>query len=144
MKDTFTPSKKFIKKKWFVIDAANKNLGRLASQIIPILNGKLKSYYTPYLNTGDNIVIINAEKIIVTGNKETQKIYRNHSGRPGGMRIENLQSLRQRKPEKILEHAIKGMLPKNSLGRKLYTNLKIYTGNIHLHQAQSPELFYIK
>lgn len=106
--------------------------------------GKLKSYYTPYLDTGDNIIVINAEKIILTGNKETQKIYYNHSGRPGGLRVENLKSLRQRKPEKILEEAIKGMLPKGSLGRHIYTNMKVYKGNQHPHIAQSPEVFTLK
>jgi large subunit ribosomal protein L13 len=144
MKDTFTPSKDYINRKWFVIDATNQNLGRLATKISEILNGKLKSYYTPYLNTGDNVIVINAEKIMVTGNKETQKIYYNHSGRPGGMRLENLQSLRQRKPEKILEHAVRGMLPKNSLGREIYRNFKVYKGDQHPHNAQNPELFKIK
>jgi len=144
MKDTFTPSQKFIKKKWFIIDATEKKLGRVATQISTILMGKLKSYYTPYLDIGDNIIIINAEKIIVTGNKENQKIYYNHSGRPGGLRVENLKFLRQRKPEKILEEAIKGMLPKGPLGRKIYTNLKVYKGNQHPHIAQSPEVFTLK
>ena len=144
MKDTFTPSQKFIKKKWFIVDATEKKLGRVATQISEILMGKLKSYYTPYLDIGDNIIVINAEKIIVTGNKETQKNYYNHSGRPGGLRVENLKFLRQRKPEKILEEAIKGMLPKGSLGRQIYTNLKVYKGNEHPHIAQRPELFILK
>jgi len=144
MKDTFTPSQKFIKKKWFIVDATEKKLGRVATQISEILMGKLKSYYTPYLDIGDNIIVINAEKIIVTGNKETQKNYYNHSGRPGGLRVENLKFLRQRKPEKILEEAIKGMLPKGSLGRQIYTNLKVYKGNEHPHIAQRPELFKLK
>jgi large subunit ribosomal protein L13 len=144
MKDTFTPSQKFIKKKWLIVDATEKKLGRVATQISEILMGKLKSYYTPYLDIGDNIIVINAEKIIVTGNKETQKNYYNHSGRPGGLRVENLKFLRQRKPEKILEEAIKGMLPKGSLGRQIYTNLKVYKGNEHPHIAQRPELFKLK
>ena len=92
MKDTFIPSQNFIHKKWFLIDATDQKLGRAATQISQLLTGKIKPYYTPFLNTGDNIIVINAEKIIVTGNKETQKIYRNHSGYPGGMRVETLKS----------------------------------------------------
>jgi large subunit ribosomal protein L13 len=140
MKDTFTPSQSFITKKWFVIDATNQKLGRIATKISQILIGKNKIIYTPFLETGDNIIVINAEKIILTGNKETQKIYFNHSGRPGGMRLEQLAKLRQRRPEKIIEHAVKGMLPKGSLGRKVYTNLKVYMGSEHPHDAQTPEL----
>lgn len=140
MKDTFVPSKNFISKKWYVIDASNQTLGRLATKISKILIGKEKITYTPFLNTGDNIIVINAEKINVNGKKETQKLYRNHSGRPGGMRVETLANLRQRKPEKIIEHAIKGMLPKGPLGREIYTNLKVYKGNQHPHAAQNPEL----
>jgi large subunit ribosomal protein L13 len=144
MKDTFTPSQNFINKKWFVIDVSNQKLGRVATQISQLLTGKRKSYYTPFLNTGDNVIVINADKILVTGNKETDKLYRNHSGRPGGMRIETLKSLRQRRPEKILEHAVKGMLPKGPLGRQMYTNLKVYKGNQHPHDAQTPESFILK
>ena len=128
MKDTFIPSIKTWKK-WVILDAKDQTLGRLASKISKILIGKLKTNYTPFLDTGDNVIIINAEKIAVTGKKEKQKIYYNHSGRPGGMRMETLNSLRLRNPEKILEHAIKGMLPKGSLGRKIFTNVKIYTGD---------------
>jgi large subunit ribosomal protein L13 len=140
MKDTFVPSKNFISKKWYVIDASNHTLGRLVTKISKILIGKEKTTYTPFLDTGDNIIVINAEKINVNGKKETQKLYRNHSGRPGGMRVEKLTNLRQRKPEKIIEHAVKGMLPKCALGREIYTNLKVYKGNQHPHAAQNPEL----
>ena len=140
MKDTFIPSKSFINKKWFLIDATNQTLGRLASKISHILVGKEKSLYTPFLDTGDYIIIINAEKISLSGKKEKEKIYRNHSGRPGGMRTESLEKLRQRRPEKIIEHAVKGMLPKGALGRKIYTNLKVYKGSEHPHDAQTPEL----
>ena len=140
MKDTFIPSKNFIEKKWFLIDAKNQKLGRLASEISKILTGKKKPVYTPFLDTGDNIIIINAEKIGVTGKKEKQKIYRNHSGQPGGMRIETLEKLRQRKPEKIIETAVRGMLPKGSLGKKIFTNLKVYKNEKHPHEAQMPEL----
>ena len=140
MKDTFVPSKDYITKKWYVIDATDQTLGRLATKASTILIGKEKATYTPYLDTGDYVIIVNAEKIKVSGKKEKNKIYRNHSGRPGGMRTETLSKLRERKPEKILEHAIKGMLPKGPLGRKIYTNLKVYTGQEHPHDAQTPEL----
>jgi len=143
MKDTYFPSEKFITKKWFIIDATDKNLGRIASKISTILIGKEKPSYTPFLDSGDNIIIINAEKISVTGKKEVQKLYRNHSGQPGGMRIETLEKLRKRRPEKIIEQAVKGMLPKGSLGRKIYTNLKVYAGEKHPHEAQKPELLNI-
>jgi large subunit ribosomal protein L13 len=143
MKDTFIPSKNFIHKKWYVIDANNQTLGRLATKISKILIGKEKITYTPFLETGDSIIVINAEKIIVSGKKENQKLYKNHSGRPGGMRVENFSKLQQRKPEKIIEHAVKGMLPKGPLGRKIYTNLKVYKGDQHPHMAQTPELLNI-
>lgn len=140
MKDTFIPSKNFINKKWYIVDANNQTLGRIATKISKILIGKEKVAYTPFLETGDCIVVINAEKIAVSGKKENQKIYRSHSGRPGGMKIENFSNLKQRKPEKIIEHAVKGMLPKGPLGRKVYTNLKVYKGDQHPHAAQNPEL----
>lgn len=143
MKDTFIPSNNFIDKKWYLIDAENQTLGRLATKVSRILVGKEKSVYTPFLDTGDYIIIINAEKISLSGKKEKQKVYRNHSGRPGGMRIESLEKLRERRPEKIIEHAVKGMLPKGPLGRKLYTNLKVYKGGQHPHDAQTPELLTV-
>ena len=140
MKDTFFPSKNFIAKKWYIIDAKDQTLGRLASNISKILVGKDKATYTPFLDNSDYIIVINAEKINVSGKKEKQKLYRNHSGRPGGMRIETFAQLKQRRPEKIIEHAVKGMLPKGSLGRRIYTNLKVYKGDEHPHGAQTPEL----
>ena len=140
MKDTFIPSKKFLKKNWYIIDANKKTLGRLATKISKILIGKEKTVYTTFLETGDSLIIINAEKIHVSGKKENQKIYRNHSGRPGGMRIEKFSKLREREPKKIIEHAVKGMLPKGALGRKIYTNLKVYKGDQHPHMAQTPKL----
>jgi len=143
MKDTYFPSAKFIVKKWFIVDAQDKTLGRIATKISKILIGKEKITYTPFLDTGDNIIIINADKIRVSGKKEHQKLYKNHSGQPGGMRVENLSDLRQRRPEKIIEQAIKGMLPKGSLGRVIFTNLKVYAGQKHPHEAQRPELLNI-
>lgn len=140
MKDTFVPSKKLIKKKWYLIDANNQALGKLATKISSILNGKDKLTYTPFLEIGDYIIVINVEKIYISGKKENKKIYRKHSGRPGGMKTEIFSKLRQRQPKKIIEHAVKGMLAKGTLGRKIYTNLKIYIGNQHPHRAQSPIL----
>lgn len=143
MKDTYFPSQKFITKKWYIIDGKDQKLGRIATQISKILIGKHKKIFTPFLDVSDNIIVINANKIMVTGKKEEQKIYRNHSGQPGGMRIENFMKLKQRHPEKILQKAVKGMLPKNSLGRKIYTNLKVYQDDSHPHQSQNPELLTI-
>jgi large subunit ribosomal protein L13 len=122
-----------------VVDATDKRLGRLASEVAMILRGKRKAEYTPHLDTGDFVIIINAEKVAVTGKKRTQKVYRRHSGRPGGMKTETFAKLQQRLPERILEHAVKGMLPKNSLGKQLFTKLKVYAGPTHPHAAQKPK-----
>ncbi len=124
---------------WYVIDAANQRLGRLAAEIARILRGKNKAIYTPHMDTGDFVIVINAEKVTVTGKKRSKKLYRRHSGRPGGMKIETFDQLQARIPERIIEHAVKGMLPKNSLGRKLFTKLKVYAGPEHPHQAQKPQ-----
>lgn len=124
---------------WYVIDAADQRLGRLAAEIARILRGKNKAIYTPHMDTGDFVIVINAEKVSVTGRKRSQKLYRRHSGRPGGMKIETFDQLQARIPERIIEHAVKGMLPKNSLGRKLFTKLKVYAGPEHPHQAQKPQ-----
>jgi len=140
MKETFVNSQKLITKKWYVIDAKDQILGRLASKASTILMGKNKNSYTPFLENGDYVIIINAEKIKTTGKKEKEKLYRNHSGFPGGMRVEKYSSLIGRRPEKIIEQAIKGMLPKGPLGRQIYKNLKVYKGAEHPHIAQSPEL----
>lgn len=138
MKSTFIPSKSSVKKKWYLIDAKEKCLGRLVTKICNILRGKNRILFTPSQNIGDYIIIINADKIKVTGKKFTQKIYFHHSGRPGGKRLENFQTLQDRLPEKIFETAIKGMLPKNRLGRQLFTQVKIYRGADHPHLAQNP------
>ena len=140
MKETFVNSQKLITKKWYVIDAEDQILGRLASKACTVLMGKNKNSYTPILENGDYVIIINAEKIKTTGKKEKEKLYRNHSGFPGGMKIEKYSSLIKRRPEKIIEHAIKGMLPKGPLGRQIYKKLKVYKGAEHPHIAQSPEL----
>jgi len=136
---TFIPGKDELKKKWYLIDAEGKILGRLATQIAMILSGKNKPIYTPHLDTGDFVVVINAAKVKVTGRKEEQKIYYYHSGYIGSLRERTLGEMRQRKPEEIIYRAVKGMIPKNKLGRKMLTKLKVYPGEDHLHQAQKPE-----
>ena len=140
MKETFVNSQKLTTKKWYVIDAEDQILGRLATKASTVLMGKNKNTYTPFLENGDYVIIINAEKIKTTGKKDKQKLYRNHSGYPGGMRVEKFSSLIERRPEKIIEQSIKGMLPKGPLGRQIYRNLKVYRGAEHPHTAQSPEL----
>ncbi|MEM9904754.1 MAG: 50S ribosomal protein L13 [Cyanobacteria bacterium P01_D01_bin.44] len=139
MTKTYVPPVSELNQKWYVVDAADQRLGRLATAVAEILRGKNKPTYTPHMDTGDFVVIINADKIDVTGNKRSQKLYRRHSGRPGGMKVETFQQLQDRIPERIVEKAVKGMLPKNALGRKLFTKLKVYAGPEHPHQAQQPE-----
>lgn len=125
--------------KWYVVDAADQRLGRLATEIATILRGKNKPTFTPHMDTGDHVIVVNAEKVVVTGKKASQKVYRRHSGRPGGMKTETFAHLQNRLPERIIEQAVKGMLPKNALGRKLFKKLKVYEGSSHPHDAQSPE-----
>lgn len=138
------PSQDNFQQEWYVVDAADQRLGRLASEIARVLRGKNKPIYTPSVDTGDFVVVINAEKVVVTGKKRTQKLYRRHSGRPGGMKTETFAKLQARVPERIVEQAVKGMLPKNSLGRQLFTKLKVYAGPTHPHQAQQPKALEIK
>ncbi len=130
-----------VERKWYVIDAEGKNLGRLASEVASILRGKKKPIYTPHVDTGDYVIIVNADKIAVTGNKMKQKIYKHHTGYPGGLKEITLEKLLAKKPEEVLRHAIKGMLPKGRLGRQMYTKLKVYAGPEHNHQAQKPEVW---
>lgn len=137
---TYIPPVQEIEKKWYVVDATDKRLGRLATEIASMLRGKNKPTFTPNMDTGDFVIVINAEKVDVTGRKREQKLYRRHSGRPGGMKVETFNQLQNRIPERIVEKAVKGMLPKNALGRKLFTNLKVYAGPEHPHAAQQPEL----
>ena len=140
---TFLPSEASLEPKWYVIDAADQRLGRLATEVARIIRGKNKPIYTPHMDTGDFVIIVNAEKIEVTGKKRSQKLYRRHSGRPGGMKTETFEKLQARIPERIIEQAIKGMLPKNALGRNLFTKLKVYAGPDHPHEAQKPETLII-
>lgn len=144
MNKTYLPSTTSLEPKWYVVDATEQHLGRLATQIAMILRGKTKPIYTPSMDTGDFVIVVNAEKVAVTGKKRTQKIYRRHSGRPGGMKTETFAKLQSRLPERIIEHAVKGMLPKNTLGRNLFTKLKVYAGPDHPHQAQKPEVLILK
>jgi large subunit ribosomal protein L13 len=139
MNKTPLPTKDSLQQTWYVIDAADQRLGRLASEIAMILRGKNKPTYTPHMDTGDFVIVVNAEKVRVTGKKRTQKVYVRHSGRPGGMKSETFAQLQARIPERIIEHAVRGMLPKNSLGRQLFTKLKVYEGPSHPHQSQKPQ-----
>ena len=140
MNKTTIPSVDSITRQWFLVDAENQTLGRLATEVASILRGKNNPSFTPHLDTGDFVVIVNAEKIQISGNKGQQKLYRRHSGRPGGMKVETFNSLQARLPERIIEKAIKGMLPHNALGRQLFRKLKVYKGSEHPHEAQKPEI----
>ena len=128
-----------ITRDWYLVDAENQILGRLASRVAQILRGKNKPYFTPHMDMGDFVVIINAEKVKVTGNKEADKTYFRHSGYPGGITEVNLKQVRQQHPEKIITNAVKGMLPHNHLGRRLLKHLKIYATEVHPHAAQQPQ-----
>ena len=128
-----------VKKEWVVIDATDQVLGRLSSVAAKILRGKNKTEFTPHVDTGDNVIVINAEKIKLTGNKMSQKEYVRHSGYPGGQKIETAEDILKKKPTKLVEHAIKGMLPRNRLGRKIFKNLFVYAGSEHPHEAQTPK-----
>ncbi len=140
---TYVPPTDSVERQWHVIDAAGQRLGRLSTEIATILRGKNKPTFTPHMDTGDFVIVINAEKVVVTGRKASTKLYRRHSGRPGGMKVETFEKLQARIPERIIEQAVKGMLPKTSLGRKQFTKLKVYAGPEHPHQAQSPEVHVV-
>jgi large subunit ribosomal protein L13 len=130
-------------RKWYVIDAADQRLGRVAVEAANLLRGKHKPEFAPHQELGDYVIIINADKVTVTGRKATQKLYYRHSGYPGAIKSESFQKVLKRKPQFPLEHAVRGMLPKNRLGRKLFTNLKVYAGAVHPHAAQQPEAYSI-
>jgi large subunit ribosomal protein L13 len=144
MSKTYLPPVDAIERNWYIVDAADQRLGRLASEIAMVLRGKNKPTFTPHLDTGDFVVVINAEKVAVTGKKRSQKLYRRHSGRPGGMKTETFEKLQSRLPERIIEKAVQGMLPKNTLGRQLFTKLKVYAGSEHPHAAQKPQVLTIQ
>ncbi len=141
---TYIPSAKEIDRKWFVVDASGKTLGRLATAAADVLSGKTNPKYVPYMDMGDHVIVINAEKVLLTGLKSQQKVYRRYTGFPGGLREESFVRLLQRKPEKIVEEAIKGMLPKSKMGRQMGTKLKVYRGDRHPHEAQMPVAMDVK
>jgi large subunit ribosomal protein L13 len=136
---TYFPKQGDIEPRWYIIDASQKVLGRLSSEIAKIISGKNKPTYTPFLDTGDHVIVINAEKIVLTGRKETDKIYRHHSLYPGGLKQKQARFVRAEKPETMIETAVWGMLPKNKIGRKMLKKLKVYRGGSHPHEAQKPE-----
>ena len=138
MNKTYCPKLAEIDRRWVVADGQGQRLGRLATQVAAILRGKHKASYTPHLDTGDFVIVVNAEKVVLTGRKEDQKLYRRHSGRPGNLKEETARHLRSRRPVKLVENAVRGMLPKNRLGRQLYRKLKVYAGPDHPHQSQQP------
>lgn len=135
---TVSVNKENANKKWYIVDAEGQILGRLASEVAQVLRGKRKTCYTPHSDCGDNVIIINAEKVVLTGNKLTEKTYVHHTGYPGGQRFRTVKEQLIRKPEAVLEHAIKGMLPKTVLGNAIFRNLYVYAGPDHKHQAQQP------
>lgn len=141
---TFSAKAHEVKRDWYIVDASNKVLGRLATEIARRLRGKHKAEYTPHVDTGDYIIVTNAEKVMVTGRKFKQKMYHSHSNFPGGIKSVPFNKMQQSKPERIIELAIKGMLPKNSLGREMYRKLKVYVGNEHPHAAQQPKQLEIE
>ena len=136
---SFMASPSTVERKWYVVDAEGKTLGRLASEVANVLRGKKKPIYTPHIDTGDYVIVVNAEKVKVTGKKLLQKVYYNHSDYVGGMKETTLKEMLAKKPERVIELAVKGMLPKGPLGREMYTKLFVYAGPDHKHEAQKPE-----
>ena len=136
---TFMASPATIDRKWYVVDAEGKTLGRLASEVAKVLRGKNKAIFTPHIDTGDYVIVVNADKVKVTGKKLDQKIYYHHSDYIGGMKETTLREMMNKHPERVIEYAVKGMLPKGPLGRQMYTKLFVYAGPDHKHEAQKPE-----
>lgn len=141
---TYIPSALETERRWFVVDAAGKTLGRIATETASILAGKRSPKYTPYIDMGDHVIVLNAEKVRLTGLKSEKKVYRRYTGFPGGLREESFLRLLKRRPEKIIEEAVFGMLPKTKMGRQMGTKLKVYRGEVHPHQAQQPEVLVIE
>ena len=144
MRTTFMANAQNIERKWYVVDAEGKTLGRLATEVAAILRGKHKPTFTPHVDTGDHVIILNASKIQLTGNKLHDKIYYRHSLHPGGLKSRTALEMRTNYSERMLELAIKGMLPKNSLGRQMFKKLHVYAGSEHPHQAQQPEVYELR
>ena len=133
-----------VERRWYVVDAEGQTLGRLATEIARLLRGKNKPQYTPHVDTGDFVVVVNAEKVVVTGKKAEQKVYRRHSGYPGGLKETSYEQMMERRPTEILRRAVKGMMPKNRLARQQLTKLKIYAGPEHPHAAQNPQQYEVR
>lgn len=141
---TYFPKLEETEKEWFLVDAQGATLGRLAAQVAAVLRGKTKPIYTPHTDVGDFVIVVNAEKVRLTGNKLSQKMYARHTGYPGGIRLTPAKTMLERKPEDVITIAVKGMLPKNSLGRQMIKKLKVYKGDAHPHKAQMPKAMEIK
>ena len=141
MSSSYIAKPQDIERKWYVLDAEGKTLGRLASEAAAILRGKKKPIYTPHVDAGDYVIIINAEKVEVTGKKRKEKIYKRHTGYPGGLRELTFEKLQEKDPEEIIRHAVKGMMPNGKLGRQMYKKLKVYAGPEQKHAAQKPEIW---
>ncbi|XEC94592.1 50S ribosomal protein L13 [Paenibacillus tarimensis] len=144
MRTTYMAKPNEVERKWYIIDAEGKTLGRLASEAATLIRGKHKPQFTPHVDTGDFVVIINAEKIVLTGKKLQNKMYYRHSLYPGGLKVTSAQDMLNKKPERVLEQAVYGMLPKNRLGEKMKLKLKVYAGSEHPHQAQNPEVYELR
>jgi large subunit ribosomal protein L13 len=142
--DTYFPKEQELIKKWYVVDAADAVLGRLSAKVAAILRGKHKPIFTPHTDTGDFVVVVNAERVTLTGNKLDQKTYQRYSGYPGGLKVLNARTLLAKKPEEVIRLSVRGMLPKNALGRKMLKKLKVYRGSEHPHKAQLPENLELK
>lgn len=139
LQKTYTPKAAEIERQWWVVDAEGLPLGRLSTEVATLLRGKHKPSYAPHLDTGDHVIVVNADKVAVSSDKSRTKIYYRHSGFPGGLKAESFEALRERRPEAIVERAVRGMLPKNRLGRQMGRKLKVYAGPDHPHQAQKPQ-----
>jgi len=140
---TLSIKKDQIEREWYIVDATNKKLGRLASNIAQIIRGKHKPFFTPNLDMGDFVVVINADKVALSGNKNEQKEYWRHTGYPGGQKTVSFKAMKEKHPERIISSAVKGMLPHNRLGRKLFNHLKVYSGNNHPHASQNPKVLEV-
>ncbi|MEL6670664.1 MAG: 50S ribosomal protein L13 [Bacteroidota bacterium] len=141
---TLSANASTVEKKWLVVDVAGKNLGRAATQIATLLRGKHKPSFTPHVDCGDNVIVLNADKIHLTGNKWDDKVYLRHTGYPGGQRSATARELMAKNPIRLVENAVRGMLPKGTLGRQLYRNMKVYAGTEHPHEAQEPQVFELQ
>lgn len=144
MRTTYMAKPHEVERKWYLVDAEGQTLGRLASEVASILRGKNKPEFTPHVDTGDFVIVINAEKIVLTGNKLNDKKYYRHSGHPGGLKETTAGEMLQKRPERVIELAVKGMLPKNTLGRQQGMKLHVYAGSTHKHQAQKPEVYELR